>query len=116
MIKPSDPRVLAIDLLPRSTCSVRVASVVTDAGGNIISWGWNHSGPSGYGLHAEHHAILRANKARLWYGTIYVAGRYDRGTLVNSKPCKACQGLISKYKMDVVYRAKSGDWHEFTST
>lgn len=112
MLKPSDPRQLALDLIPRSTCCVKVAAVVCDAGDNIISWGWNHSGPSGMGLHAEAHAIQRANHARLWYGTVYVAGQYSRGTNVNSKPCVDCQPLIDKYRMDVMYRDKSGKWRD----
>lgn len=112
MIKPRDPRELAVDLLPRSTCLIKVAAVVCDASGNIISWGWNHSGPTGMGLHAERHAIIRANHARLWYGAIYVAGKYARGTLVNSKPCVKCQELIDKFKLDVFYRDKSGKWRE----
>src|SRR3990167_689683 len=37
MYKPSDPRELAIDLLPRSICAVQVAAVVCSAGGDIIS-------------------------------------------------------------------------------
>ena len=109
MIKPRDPRELVIDLLPRSTCAVKVAAVVCDAADNIISWGWNHAG-TGLGKHAEIHAVERANHNRLWYGTIYVAGKYSRGTLVNSKPCRGCQFLIDKYNLEVYYRDKQGKW------
>ena len=51
MLKPRDPRELAIDLLPRSTCAVQVAAVLADANG-IFGWGWNSAG-SGFGEHAE---------------------------------------------------------------
>lgn len=116
MIKPRDPRELAIDLLPRSVCLIKVASVVCDAGGVIISWGWNHSGPTGMGCHAEDHAIHRANLSRLWYGTIYVAGKYSRGTLVNAKPCRLCRQLSDKFHMDIEYRDKSGKWRKEPET
>ena len=108
-----DPRQLAIDLLPRSVCSVKVASVIVDKFYYIVSYGWNHSGPTGMGQHAECHAILRANRNRLGLGTIYVAGQYLRGTLVNAKPCKECQKLIDKYYMSVVYRDKLGVWKSY---
>lgn len=113
MNKPSDPRELAIDLLPRSICTVQVAAVITDAGGNILSWGWNHSGPKGLGQHAEHHAIIRSNRNRLWYGFIYVAGQYKRGPLVTAKPCEHCQTMIDNYHMDVLYRDKGGKWRKY---
>ena len=116
LIKPRDPRELAIDLIPRSICQTRVAAVVCDASGNIISWGWNSSGPTGLGLHAEVHAIRRANRNRLWYGTVYVAGAYDRGTLVKAKPCEKCQQLIDKFNMEVFYRDKSGRWNHVPLT
>ena len=38
MILPSDPRRLAVDLLPRSRCAVQVAAVIADSFG-IFSWG-----------------------------------------------------------------------------
>lgn len=108
MIKPSDPRELAIDLLPRSICAVRVAAVVCDAGGNIISWGWNSVG-NGLGMHAEAHAIRRSNKDRLWYGTIYVASQ-RRGKSIMSRPCETCQRQIDKWKLATVYRDGREHW------
>ena len=110
MIKPRDPRELAIDLLPRSICSVQVAAVVTDVSGNIISWGWNNVG-SGCGLHAEVHAISRANKARLWFGSVYVASqRRCNVKTINSKPCEDCQKVINKWMMDAYFRGPDGNW------
>ena len=110
MIKPDDPRDLCVNLIQRSPCAVKVACVIEDAGGRIMAWGWNGAGTDGLGLCAERHAIGRANRSRLHYGYIYVAGIYSRGTLVNAKPCAACQRTIGKYHMDVVYRAKNGAW------
>lgn len=112
MIKPSDPRQLAVDILARSTCSVQVGASVADAGGVIISWGWNHVG-AGYGLCAERHAIRRANASRLWYGTIYVASQRKRNDkTIMSKPCEVCQRMIDKFHLDVVYRDANGEWVE----
>lgn len=111
MIKPDNPRKLAVDLLPRSICMVQVGSCVTDPDGNIIAWGWNGMGPTGYGLCAERHAISRANKKRLKYGTIYVAGQYrDTGRMVFSRPCDECMRTISKYKLEVWFRDDAGRW------
>src|SRR5690349_5075799 len=111
MIKPDSPEQLATDILKRSICSVQVGAVITDAGGSIISWGWNSMGASGYGECAEAAAFRRANKSRLWYGTIYVAGQRKRNRkVVGSKPCESCQALIDKYKLEVAYRNGWDKW------
>lgn len=109
MLKPSDPRDLAVDLIPRSICLVGVGAAVTDAGGSIISWGWNQV-HTGRGLCAERHAISRANRSRLWAGFVYVAGKYRNGNLVNAKPCEKCMEMIRKYEMSVYWRDKQGQW------
>ncbi len=111
MIKPDDPKDLVINLLPRSICSVQVASVITDRDGRILSWGWNNMGPTGYGICAERHAISRGNRNRYKYGTIYVAGRYARNNHpVNAVPCDLCQAQIESYEMTVLFRNKMGEW------
>lgn len=110
MFKPSDPRDLVIDLIPRSICQIRVAAVIADKWG-ISSWGWNGVS-SGYGEHAEAAAIRRSNRKRLKGSTIYVAGEWrDRERAVKSKPCEACQALIDKWGLKVVYRDKDGVWN-----
>lgn len=111
MKKPADPRELAIDLIERSPCQIKVAAVLCDSAGNIISWGWNHPG-NGFGKHAEVFAIERSNRRRRYAGTIYVAGRYERNTLVLAKPCPACRHIIDKYLIDVIYRDKGGKWRK----
>lgn len=111
MIKPDDPRDLTVNLLARSTCDVQVGAVIADHKGHIISWGWNNMHSTGYGICAERHAIKRANRERLRYGTVYVSGKWrDRNKLVNSKPCSLCSAMIKKYNMIVVYRNKEGEW------
>lgn len=112
MIKPDSPKQLALDILKRSVCRVQVGAVCEDASGRIISWGWNSVG-SGEGEHAECAAIRRANKNRLWYGTIYIAAWRKGGgkaKLVTSKPCDKCQQVLDNWNMDVVYRDGNGKW------
>ena len=111
MIKPDDPRDLVINLLPRSICSVQVASVITDPYNRIVSWGWNNMGPTGYGICAERHAISRGNRNRLRGGTIYVAGQYARNSHpVNAVPCELCFAQIQSLNMDVKFRTREGVW------
>lgn len=110
MMKPDDPRDLATNLLARSTCSVKVASVICDAHDDIIAWGWNNVG-NGFGCHAEAHAISRANKRRLWFGTIYVASERARNAkTINSRPCQECQSLINNWYLEVKFRDADGKW------
>lgn len=115
MKKPADPRDLAVDLLPRSICTVRVGCAVTDSQGRIIGWGWNGV-DTGFGLCAERHAFRRVNKSRLEAGTVYVAAEWrgkPKGKLAPAKPCEKCQRVIEKYHMDVYWRDKKGVWqHE----
>ncbi len=110
MIKPSDPRQLAIDLLPRSICQVQVAAVLADDYG-IFAWGWNSAG-NGFGEHAEAAAIRRANKKRLTTSTIYVASqRMRNGKMVMSKPCEDCMKRIRAKNIYLIwYRTASGKW------
>lgn len=115
MIKPDDPRELAVDLLARSTCSVQVAAVLADRHG-IFAWGWNSVG-SGFGEHAEAAAIRRANKKRLGKGTtIYIASRRTRNKkMVPSKPCPDCWARIESAipSGKVVWRESNGIWQEY---
>ena len=111
MIKPKDPRELAEAILSRSVCAVQVGAAIVDRKGRILSWGWNSSGPDGYGMHAEHHAILRANLKRLRGATIYVASQRNRNQkCINSKPCEACHTIIKWAKLSCCYRDAQGDW------
>ena len=109
MVKPSDPRQLAIDLLPRSVCAIQVASAIADRKGRIVSWAWNSSGRDGFGEHAEAAAIRRANKNRLEGTTIYVAAK--RGGVITARPCSNCQRALRGYGLRwMVWRDREG-WH-----
>jgi tRNA(Arg) A34 adenosine deaminase TadA len=110
MFKPKDPRQLAVDLLPRSACSVQVAACLADSHG-IHSWGWNSSGPTGLGEHAELHCLKRANRARLKRSTLYIAAQRRRTfeKIVTARPCPKCQGII-RGCLEVVYRDADGKW------
>lgn len=111
MIKPPDSKLLALDLLHRSTCNVQVASVIADSWG-VVSWGWNSAGSTGYGEHAEAAAIRRANRKRLKGATIYVAAqRRKHGGAVMALPCKACQEIIKAAGISlIIYRNGQGEW------
>jgi hypothetical protein len=103
------PEDLAIDLLERSICAVKVAAVLCDAHG-IFAWGWNHVG-YGYGMHAEMAAISRSNYSRLAYASIYVAALRTRtNSIVTARPCEECMPRIRKYRMRVWWRDKDGVW------
>lgn len=106
----ADPKELVVSLIKRSTCSVQVAAVIVDKWG-VFSWGWNNMGPTGYGQHAEQHAMSRANVDRLAYSTIYVAAARKRnGKTVTAKPCEECQPWLDLYKMRIMYRDGDGKW------
>jgi tRNA(Arg) A34 adenosine deaminase TadA len=111
VIKPDDPRRLAIDLLDRSICHVQVASVIADRHG-IFSWGWNHAGSDGYGEHAEAAAFRRANKERLEWATLYVAARRSRTKAITARPCGGCQVLIKKWGIRTVWYRDETGWHK----
>jgi deoxycytidylate deaminase len=108
--KPTNAGQLAVDILERSRCSVMVGAAIADNNG-IFAWGWNSEGFDGHGLHAEVHAILRANKRRLAGATIYVASVRQRNhKTITSKPCYDCQKLIDKWNLSVRWRDKNGEW------
>jgi deoxycytidylate deaminase len=110
MRKPTSARELAVDILERSKCLVQVGAAIEDRRG-IISWGWNSVGFDGMGLHAEAHAILRANKRRLAGATIYIASMRARNNkTVISKPCSDCKRLIDKWNLHVEWRDANGEW------
>ena len=103
------PQELAVDLLNRSVCSVAVAAVLADRRG-IFSWGWNSSGPTGYGEHAECHCFRRANKARISEATMYVAAvRARNWKPITARPCPRCQSVIRKCNK-VLWRDANGLW------
>lgn len=110
MIK-SDPKQLAIDLLDRSICLVKVSAVIFDNHG-IFAWGWNSMGVTGFGTHAEVHAIERANKKRLKGASIAVAGKgYKSQRIISSRPCDKCRDRIMKVGINRIFiQNKAGIW------
>lgn len=112
MRKPDTGKELAEDILERSTCNVQVGAAIEDSAGYIVSWGWNGVG-DGEGIHAECHAIQRANKQRLRYGVIYVASKWRRkGKMTKAKPCEDCARLIKKWCLRVCWRGSDGLWYD----
>ena len=101
MRKHGDPWELAARLFQRSQCRVKMAAVVTDKRGRLISWGWNHAGPDGNGLCAERHALGRANPKRLAGASIYIRGS-NRRNEATSKPCNRCYAALQKAAIDII--------------
>ena len=109
MNKNYHPAELAALILQRSTCAVQVGAVLVDKYG-IFGWGWNSMGPSGYGEHAEVHALGRCNRRRLKHATMWVAARRLKShNSVLAKPCEACQHAVREVGK-VMYRTKEGVW------
>lgn len=107
MKKNIDPNELASIVAKRSECSVKVGAVIYDDHG-IFSWGWNHSGSSGFGECAERHAIKRANRKRLKNATICVVS-IRRGKVITSLPCMKCAKVIQRAAMAyVIARSPQG--------
>ena len=96
-----DPWSLAWKLIGRSRCRVKMAAVVTDNQGRVISWGWNHAGPDGNGLCAERHALRRANPKRLAGAIIYIRG-WNGCNESASRPCQSCHAALQKVAMKTV--------------
>ena len=117
MITRCSPRELAETLLLRSECIIQMAAVLSDKYG-IFSWGWNHPGPLSEGVHAEEHAIMRANRKRLRGAKLTVAGRRKKnGNRVLSRPCDdedwSCLLLVQSTRIGTVeYHTKNGVWEK----
>lgn len=108
-------RKLALKLLLRSRCRVKVAAVLSDDRG-IFAWGWNHLGTDGRsGVHAEQHAVMRANPKRLNGACLTVAGRHgiqQKKNFVYARPCEdICMPLVEKYQIrKIEYLTNSRVW------
>lgn len=101
MIKNKDYKELTRMIALRSSCKVQVGAIIYDSYG-IFSWGWNHAGPTGLGMHAEVHAIKRANPTRLIQATILVyAIRKNR--VIISQPCFNCTKRIEKFNLRAIF-------------
>ena len=111
MITARDPKEIAEAMISRSICSVMVGACLADKHG-VHAWGWNNLGLDGYGLHAEAHCILRANRKRLPRSTLYVASQRARNSkIITSLPCPECQGLIKWAQIGKVFwRDSDGTW------
>jgi len=108
-IKGRDPKEIALSLLKRSDCSVQVAAVLSDKRGTY-AWGWNSSGPSGFGECAEAAAFKRANYKRIPGSVIWIAGRRRKSkNPVTSKPCAFCWQLVKNCAY-IMYMDNKGDW------
>lgn len=93
----------------RSICNVQVGAVIYDSYG-VFAWGWNSSGPDGYGLCAERMAIRRASRTRLPGSTILVLS-IRRAKQICSLPCPVCGAVIKSAGIaKVVCANTNGEW------
>lgn len=89
-----DRRDLVRDLAERSRGVFRHAAVLSDNHG-IFSWGWNHDE-----VHAEEHAIRRANRRRLSGSTMTLYGKKRSGKVLLAKPCeRRCRKIVEKFRI-----------------
>ncbi len=88
-----------MDITSRSPCEYKVGALIHDKKG-VVAVGWNNAW-HGLGIHAEAHAVMRSNRARLRGATITIAGR--RCGWIYSRPCEACQALIDKWGLNVEF-------------
>lgn len=108
------PTSVAFALTRRSTHrKYMMAAVLVDRSGRVFAWGWNHTPgvvmEKVISLHAEHHAIIRANRARIRGATIIVVGVTKKGRVIVAKPCEHCEALIQKYGIvRVIYSTPAG--------
>ncbi len=113
-LKGRDPREVVEQILNRSVCAVKVGAVISDKWG-IHSWGWNSSGQTGMGEHAEAHAIRRGNRDRMGSSTLWVAAARSRrngNKVITARPCEGCQRIIGCLNR-IIYRDGEGRWVEF---
>ncbi|MEK7212749.1 MAG: hypothetical protein WAP51_01285 [Candidatus Sungiibacteriota bacterium] len=108
------PRELARDLSARAAGKYQMAAVLSDRRG-IFAWGWNHSvriiGANAVEtVHAEEHAIKRANPRRLSGSTLTVYGEKNTGKLLFARPCKErCEVMAKKHGVaKIEYHASDG--------
>jgi deoxycytidylate deaminase len=110
VVKTYDPVELAEIISRRSSCNVRVGAVATDSYG-VFAWGWNSSGPTGYGECAELHMLKRANVRRLADSTVVVYS-VRRGKQICSIPCEKCMPRLKAARVHTVRCWNNDQWLE----
>jgi tRNA(Arg) A34 adenosine deaminase TadA len=109
------PEALALWIARRARDAPRyqMGAVIVDARGHRLAWGWCWRGAVGRSMHAEAHALTRANRARLPGSTIWIAGiRKGTGRVILARPCATCaQRILVNGLARVVYSTPTG-WRE----
>lgn len=110
------PRELARDLSARAGGKYRMAAVLSDKRG-IFGWGWNHTvriiaANAVDTVHAEEHAVGRANPRRLPGATVTVYGEKHSGKVLFARPCRErCEKILKRRGINrIEYHAPDG-WH-----
>lgn len=86
-------------------------------GGRVIATGTNHSKrgiifDEVYGFkmfHAEIDVLSKFEPEEVEGAILYVAGKTEKGHILNSKPCECCQHVIKKYPLKAVYYCDAGE-------
>ena len=110
-----DPRELVLALTKRADFKFQVACVIADKQG-VFSWGWAHSLVNKYtSMHAEIHALSRANRERVKGAIMYVAAT-PRGQdrFVLAFPCDNCRLYLNNYQIrQVIFTTPSQTWKQW---
>lgn len=90
----------------RTNSPKKMAAVLVRSG-TVLSVGWNkiRSDPKGYwdiSIHAELDCLIRAPISSRTKMLIYRFSRKD-DSLVSSKPCPRCLGLLQEYKVGSIH-------------
>ena len=114
------PEELAKDLAGRSPADYQHGAVIFDHKG-IFAWGWNHQSDDkvhgDFSVHAERHAIFRAQRSRnlrqrLIGATMVVYGqKKSNGHVLCSLPCLSCiKAIRDSGIVKVRYSSDSNNW------
>ena len=114
-----DPTALALKIALRSSPGpnnrYQIGAVIVEWGGRILSWGWNHPHEDRHkrSVHAEEHALARANPRRLNNAAIYVAGlRSGTGRIITARPCTACGNKLLHAGLTRFIFTREREWAE----
>jgi len=107
-------------MLQIQICTRNLDVLFTAINDKVISYGWNYCifmssknphenymNGKKVSIHAEEHALRRADPRKLKGAVMYIARKTYDGNYANSKPCIKCEAIIiscmKKYGLKAVY-------------
>lgn len=93
----------------------KTGAVIVAKKGNVVSVGWSHMTcvhrEEYYSMHAELHAVLRADRKTLVGSTCFVANVSGKsGAIASAKPCDACAAVLKEAGVvRIVYTTAQGE-------